>query len=347
MRGDVHVIIHDINGNPEKATLTNALYVPSYPQDIFSVQAATEKGACIIFQSDYAELKYDETEFNIEKDGRLSYLKTYDVKSESDSVNYTRDIKGWHAILGHCNYEDIIKLEGVVDGMKVSGKDSVKSGDCNTCILGKLPDSRNRKPDARAKAPLELVHTDPSGPIEPISRGGFRYSIAFTDDFSGAVAVYLLKNKSDAVRAAEKILADVAPYGTVKCIRSDEGSELISKEFGSFLSKNGIWHDKSCPNSPHQNNTAERHWRTLFEMGRCLLTQGNINKESWPYAVMAAAHIRNRCYNKRLQRTPYQAMTGRKPNLANMETFGSECFAYKQKRSKLDDRCVRFTDDGE
>ena len=29
MRGDVHVIIHDINGNPEKATLTNALYVPS------------------------------------------------------------------------------------------------------------------------------------------------------------------------------------------------------------------------------------------------------------------------------------------------------------------------------
>ena len=34
-------------------------------------------------------------------------------------------------------------------------------------------------------------------------------------------------------------------------------------------------------------------------------------------------------------------MTGRKPNLSNMRTFGSECFAYKQKRSKLDDRCTK------
>ena len=76
-------------------------------------------------------------------------------------------------------------------------------------------------------------------------------------------------------------------------------------------------------------------------MGRCLLTQGNVSKEFWPYAVMAAAHIRNRCYNKRLKKTPYQAMTGRKPNLSNMRIFGSKCFAYKQRRSKLDDKCTK------
>ena len=68
-------------------------------------------------------------------------------------------------------------------------------------------------------------------------------------------------------------------------------------------------------------------------MGRCLLKQGCIRKEFWPYAVMAAAYISNRCYSKRLQKTPYHAMTGRKPNLSNMRTFGSECFAYKEKRS--------------
>ena len=59
------------------ATMTNALYIPSYPQEIFSVQAATDRGACIMFQSDHAELKFkDGTEFNIEKNGRLYYLKT-------------------------------------------------------------------------------------------------------------------------------------------------------------------------------------------------------------------------------------------------------------------------------
>ena len=149
MRGDVDVVIHDIEENPKTATLTNAFYIPSYPQDIFSVQAATEKGASIIFQPDHAEIKYkDGTEFSIEKDGRLYYLND---NMESDSVNYTWNIKEWHEILGHSNYEDIIKLEDVVDGMKVTGKDSVKPGDCNTCILGKFNDNRNRQPDKRAK----------------------------------------------------------------------------------------------------------------------------------------------------------------------------------------------------
>ena len=47
----------------------------------------------------------------------------------------------------------------------------------------------------------------------------------------------------------------------------------------------------SAPHFPHQNGTAERHWRTLFEMGRCLLLQANLGKGFWPYAVMAAAKI--------------------------------------------------------
>lgn len=86
---------------------------------------------------------------------------------------------------------------------------------------------------------------------------GLRYSIVFTDDFSGAVTVYFLNNKSDAAKATEKFLADVAPYGTRKCMRSDGGGEFISREFESLLLKNGIRHEGYCPNSPHQNCTAE------------------------------------------------------------------------------------------
>ena len=100
--------------------------------------------------------------------------------------------------------------------------------------------------------------------------------------FSGAVTVYFLNNKSDAAKATEKFLADVAPYGTRKCMRSDGGGEFISREFESLLLKNGIWHEGSCPNSPRQNDNDERHWRTLFEMGGCFLTQGNFSKEFGP-----------------------------------------------------------------
>ena len=37
-------------------TLSNALLVPSYPQDIFTVQAATENGARVNFRQQSAEL---------------------------------------------------------------------------------------------------------------------------------------------------------------------------------------------------------------------------------------------------------------------------------------------------
>ena len=73
------------------ATLKNALYIATYPQNIFSVQAATERGASVSFNPDSAELVYkDGTKFNIEKHIRLYYLSTFN-KNDSDSVNYTRN----------------------------------------------------------------------------------------------------------------------------------------------------------------------------------------------------------------------------------------------------------------
>ena len=85
----------------------------------------------------------------------------------------------WHQILGHCNYDDIKKLEHVVDGMKVSYKISSKASDCSVCMLGNLTQNRNRKPDARVTAPLELLHTDLVGPVDPASKDGFKYCLAF------------------------------------------------------------------------------------------------------------------------------------------------------------------------
>ena len=213
--------------------------------------------------------------------------------------------------------------------MKFSGKiESSKLG-CNTCVEGKFVNSRSRIPDARSQKSLEKVHVDLAGPVSPVSRVGFKYCIAFTDDFSGAVFVYFLKCKSDTFVATEKLLADITPYGKVSCIRSDNGSEFTGKAFQTLLRERGIKHETSAPYSPHQNGTAERHWRTLFEMGRCLLLQSGLPKTLWPYAILTAAHIRNRCFNKRTKTTSYFSLTGKVPDLSKMWIFGSECFAYE------------------
>ena len=340
-RGDVSVAIRHLDGRYFNVLLTNALYIPSYPQNIFSVQAATTKGASVIFEPDHAHLIYkDGTKFDIQKHGKLYYLDLCGHTSMSDSVNLAHDVMEWHNILGHCNFEDVLKLENVVDGMKVIG-DKVKPAVCDVCVQGKMTDDRSRKPRVRSAVPLELVHTDLAGPVEPVSREGFRYAIVFTDDYSGAMFVYFLKNKSDTLEATERFLADSAPFGEIKCLRSDNGSEYTSRAYESLLRKHRIRHETSAPYSPHQNGTAERCWRTLFEMGRCLLIQANLAKHFWPYAISTAVYIRNRCYSSNCQQTPYFMLTGKRPNLSNMNVFGSECYAYKQEKSKLDPRCTK------
>ena len=95
----------------------------------------------------------------------------------------------------------------------------------------------------------------------------------------------------------------------------------------------------SCPYSPHQNGTAERGWRTLFEMGRCLLLESGLPKPFWTYAVMAAVYIRNRCFNQRTHETPYYLLTSRRPDLSKLHVFGTICYPYiEEYKKKLDPR---------
>ena len=93
---------------------------------------------------------------------------------------------------------------------------------------------------------------------------------------------------------------------------------LRNYRFKSLLRKRGIKHETSAPYSPHQNGTVERTWRTLFNMARCQLLEAKLPKNSWTYAVMTSVFLRNRCFNQRLGKTPYEALVGKQPNLSNM-----------------------------
>ena len=131
-------------------------------------------------------------------------------------------------------------------------------------MLGKMTNDRSRDPHARSTVPLQLDHTDLAVPIDPVSNEDFKYAIAFTDDYSGASFVYFWHNKSDTFKAAEKSFSRFCPFGDVKCIRSDNGTEFNCSTFKTLLRDNIIRHKTSAPYSLDQNGTAERHWRIIF-----------------------------------------------------------------------------------
>ena len=106
--------------------------------------------------------------------------------------------------------------------------------------------------------PLEVSYSDLAGPIDHIGKNRLKYVINFIDEYSVCTFCYHLKQKSDAVKATEKFIAEVAPYGKIKFIRTDNGGEYISEDFNSLLIQNKITHNYTCPYSPHQNGTAER-----------------------------------------------------------------------------------------
>ena len=82
--------------------------------------------------------------------------------------------------------------------------------DCKICPLGK---HISRNPDTRAGSPLEMVHCDLVGPINPVSINHSKYTMIFVDDFSNLFWIYFLKNKSDACAATDRFLGDTSPHG--------------------------------------------------------------------------------------------------------------------------------------
>lgn len=66
---------------------------------------------------------------------------------------------------------------------------------------------------------------------------------------------------------------------SIKTLRSDNGGELIKKEFEAYLSKHGIQNQNNVPYTLQQNRVAERKNRTLVEMARCMLYSKGLHKK--------------------------------------------------------------------
>ena len=56
-KGNAKVKLFDVNGILQDVVLNNALYIPSYNQNIFSVPAAIDKGASITLDKDFKTFK--------------------------------------------------------------------------------------------------------------------------------------------------------------------------------------------------------------------------------------------------------------------------------------------------
>ena len=125
----------------------------------------------------------------LEHDTPIYNINTKRFKPNNENLTYL-----WHCRLGHINENRISRLHqnGLLDSFDFESYEA-----CESCLLGKMTKAPFTGKGERASDLLGLIHSDVCGPLSTLARGGFRYFITFTDDFSRYGYVYLMKHKSE------------------------------------------------------------------------------------------------------------------------------------------------------
>ena len=95
--------------------------------------------------------------------------------------------------------------------------------------------------------------------------GGHEYFVTFIDEATRKVWVYFIKRKDEVFGVFQKFVALVENQigKQLKCLRSDNGGENVSKIFQEFCERKGIKRELTSPHNPPQNGVAERTNRTI------------------------------------------------------------------------------------
>ncbi|KAL0332223.1 UNVERIFIED_CONTAM: Retrovirus-related Pol polyprotein from transposon TNT 1-94 [Sesamum calycinum] len=173
----------------------------------------------------------------------------------------------WHRRLGHFNFQGL-KILHQKKMMTDLPQIQAVEGACEACLQGK----QHKKPfpsgtSWRAKAVLELIHTDVCGPMRTPSHEQNRYFILFIDDYSRMTWVYFMREKSEVFKVFKKFknLVEKQSGRSIKVLRSDRGKEYNNSEFDKFCEEEGIEHQTTVSYNPQQNGVSERKNRTVMD----------------------------------------------------------------------------------
>ncbi|GJU50338.1 retrovirus-related pol polyprotein from transposon TNT 1-94 [Tanacetum coccineum] len=108
---------------------------------------------------------------------------------------------------------------------------------------------------------------------------------------------------------------------------TDNGTEFVNQVMSEYYEGVGIFHQKSVPRTPQQNGVVERRNRTLVEAARTMMIFSKAPMFLWAEAVATACYTQNRSLiHTRHNKTPYELVHDKKPDLTFLRVFGALCY---------------------
>nr|GFA94951.1 retrovirus-related Pol polyprotein from transposon TNT 1-94 [Tanacetum cinerariifolium] len=202
----------------------------------------------------------------------------------------------WHQCLSHLNFDTINNL---AKNDLVAGLPKFKYHKehlCPSCEQGKSKRASHPPklvPNLRQR--LYLLHMDLCGPMRIASINGKRITV-------------LLQSP-------------------VIIIRTDNGTEFKNQVLKDYFDTVGISHQMSYVRSPQQNGVVERRNRMLVEAARTMLIFSRAPLFLWAEAIATACFTQNRSIiHRRFNKTPYELINGRKPDISFLHVLGALCY---------------------
>nr|GEW35135.1 integrase, catalytic region, zinc finger, CCHC-type, peptidase aspartic, catalytic [Tanacetum cinerariifolium] len=158
------------------------------------------------------------------------------------------------------------------------------------------------KPVLNLKQPLHLLHMDLCGPMRVAIINGKRYVLVIVDDYSRYTWVHFLRTKDETPEVIKNFLKKiyVCLQAPVIIVRSDNRTEFKNHSLKEYFDSVAITHETSAAKT-HQQNEAEAIATACYTQNRSII---------------------HRCFNK----TPYELIQGRKPDISYLHVFGALCY---------------------
>ncbi|WVZ80771.1 hypothetical protein U9M48_028224, partial [Paspalum notatum var. saurae] len=312
-------------------SISNVLLVDSLNFNLLSVGQLCDLGfQCLFKPNEVVVSKIDGGE-EVFKGFRHNNLYVVNLKKINlQACLFFKNSMGW---LCSCwNEHKKVMKKDLVQGLKdiTFEKDKL----CSACQAGKqVANTHPSKTFMSTSRPLELLHMDLFGPTTYTSIGSNNYGFVIADDFSRYTWVYFLEDKTEVAHVFSKFAkrAQNEFNTSIVKIRSDNGREFDNTNIEEYCDEVGIKHEFSATYTPQQNGVVERKNRTLITLARSMLDEYGTNEKFWAEDINTVCYASNWLYPHRLlDKTPYELLNGRKPNISYFRVFGCKCYIYKK-----------------
>nr|GEZ56537.1 retrovirus-related Pol polyprotein from transposon TNT 1-94 [Tanacetum cinerariifolium] len=208
----------------------------------------------------------------------------------------------WHQRLSHLNFNTINDL---AKNDLVSGLPKFKNHKehlCSSCEQGKRKRaSHPPKPVPNSRQRLHLLHMDLCRPMRIASINGKRYILVIVDDYSRYNWVHFLRSKDEAPEVIKTFLKRITVLlqSPVIIIRTKNDTKFKNQVLKEYF-------DKAA------------RITLIFSRAPLFL---------WAEAIATACFTQNHSIiHRRFNKTPYELINGRKPDISFLHVFGALCY---------------------